>query len=210
MIPHKYVGWFIERSEEVLDVRPTQVGRFAIDYLVPTLDANHDAAMINVIRKDLTRNLSRLQPAMFQDMRESVDAILGSNCNDGSWREVGLYDTMQKIIFRSINRVFFGLPLGHDQGYIRWSGAFAHWVGAGSIVVGQFLPPILKPSFGYPMAIPIYIAQRFSMSYLTPVFRQRLEDMRRMREDPSYVFEEPKDMISWMVAVVLDNPDATV
>ena len=72
------------------------------------------------------------------------------------WREVCLWDTMQKTIFKSTNRVFVGLPLCEDEGYLRSSAAFANWLGAGAIIVGQYMPSVFKPWFGYLAAIPIY------------------------------------------------------
>ena len=210
MVPQEFVSWLIAQPPQVLGMRPVEVGRFALDYLVPAMDTSHDAAMMDIIRKDLTRNLGNLQPDLFHDMRQSIDSVFGLECGNNSWQEVGLFDSMQKVIFRSVNRVFVGMPLGHDQAYIRWSGAFAVWIGAGAIVVGQLTPPFLKPLLGYAMAIPIYVARRVSMSYLIPVFRQRLEDMQRKRKDPAYDFEEPKDMITWMVETVLDNPDTAI
>ncbi len=123
-----------DQPETVLSARLPQVGRFAIDYLAPGLDVNHDLFMIDIARKDLTRNLGRLQPSIYHDIRESIDELMGIDID--CWREVCLWDTMQKTIFKSTNRVFVGLPLCQDEGYLRSSAAFANWLGAGAIIVG--------------------------------------------------------------------------
>ena len=68
------------------------------------------------------------------------------------------------------------------------------------------MPSILKPFFGYLGAIPIYIQRKKSFGYLIPVFKERMGNLRRKRTDPSFVFDEPKDMITWMTNAVLDNP----
>lgn len=203
MVPQEHISWMVEQPESVLSARLPQVGKFAIDYLLPGLDINHDLFLMDVIRKDLTRNLGRLQSDVFNDLRENVDELFGL---DHSWHEICLFETMQKIIFKSTNRIFVGLPLCRDEGYLRSSASFANWLGVGTIVVGQFLPSILKPLFGYLMAIPIYIQKKKSFGYLNPVFKKRMENLQRKRSDPSFIFDEPKDVISWMTRAVLDNP----
>ena len=197
----------VEQPETVLSARLPQVGRFAIEYLAPGLDVNHDLFMMDVVRKDLTRNLGRLQPSIYQDISESIDELMGMDTD--KWREVCLWETMQKTVFKSTNRVFVGLPLCQDEGYLRSSAAFANWLGAGAIVVGQYMPSVLKPFFGYLTAIPIYIQKNKSFGYLLPVFKERMENIRRKRADPNFEFNEPKDMITWMSTAVIDNPTTT-
>ena len=125
------------------------------------------------------------------------------------WREVCLWDTMQKTIFKSTNRVFVGLPLCEDEGYLRSSAAFANWLGAGAIIVGQYMPSVFKPWFGYLAAIPIYIQKTKSFGYLLPMFKERMENIRRKRIDPSFEFGEPNDMITWMATAVIENPSTS-
>ena len=196
-----------DQPETVLSARLPQVGRFAIDYLAPGLDVNHDLFMIDIARKDLTRNLGRLQPSIYHDIRESIDELMGIDTD--CWREVCLWDTMQKTIFKSTNRVFVGLPLCQDEGYLRSSAAFANWLGAGAIIVGQYMPSVFKPWFGYLAAIPIYIQKTKSFGYLLPMFKERMENIRRKRTDPSFEFGEPNDMITWMATAVIDNPSTS-
>lgn len=207
MLPREHLRWMVEQPETVLSARLPQVGRFAIEYLAPGLDVNHDLFMMDVVRKDLTRNLGRLQPSIYQDISESIDELMGMDTD--KWREVCLWETMQKTVFKSTNRVFVGLPLCQDEGYLRSSAAFANWLGAGAIVVGQYMPSVLKPFFGYLTAIPIYIQKNKSFGYLLPVFKERMENIRRKRADPNFEFNEPKDMITWMSTAVIDNPTTT-
>lgn len=207
MVPQEHLSWMTELPESVLSARLPQVGRFAIDYLLPGLDFNHDLFMMDIARKDLTRNLGRLQPSVYKDLRASVDDFMG--LDTVSWREICLWDVMQKTIFKSTNRVFVGMPLCQDEGYLRSSAAFATYIGAGAIVVGQYMPSMFKPFFGYLAAIPIYVQQKRSFGYLVPVFKERLENIKRKRTDPTFKFEEPNDMITWMVTAILDKNPGT-
>ena len=196
-----------DQPETVLSARLPQVGRFAIEYLAPGLDFNHDLFMMDVVRKDLTRNLGRLQPSIYHDIRESIDELMGIETD--CWREVCLWDTMQKTIFKSTSRVFVGLPLCQDGGYIRSSAAFAKWLGAGAIIVGQYMPSVFKPWFGYFTAIHIYMQKTKSFGCLLPIFKESMENIRRKRTDPNFEFGEPNDMITWMATAVIDNPSTS-
>ena len=82
----------IEQPETVLSARLPQVGRFTIEYLAPGLDVNHDLFMMDVVRKDLTRNLGKLQPSIYQDISESIDELMGIDSDN--WRETCLWETM--------------------------------------------------------------------------------------------------------------------
>ena len=202
MIPPEYIKWMIEQPETVLSTRP-QLERFGYTYLVPTVDTHHSQFITTVIRKHLTPNLGVLQPNMFHDIRDKIDSLMGQD--EESWREICLMDVISKTVFKATNRVFLGSPLCEDEGYLRSSASFSNWLGAGAIIVGQLLPPLLKPFFGYCMAIPIYVQQRLSYRYLIPLFEKRIEDMTRKREDPSFKFEEPRDLVSWVVATALED-----
>ena len=197
----------VELPETVLSARLPQVGRFAVNYLAPGIDVDHDLFMMDAVRKDLTRNLGRIQPSIYQDISESIDELWGIDTDN--WHEICLWETMQKMVFRSTNRVLVGLPLCQDEGYLRSSTAFANWLGAGAVVVGQYMPSVLKPFFGYLTAIPIYIEKKKSFGYLAPVFKERMENIRRKRADPNFKFDEPKDLITWMSTAVIDNPTTT-
>ena len=179
------------------------MGRFAINYLVPGLDLNHDAYMMGAIRKDITRNLGKVQPAIFEDICRAIDKDLGLETE--SWNEVCIKVAMENVFFRSISRVLVGSSLCRNENYLHYSIGFATWLGAAVILVGQYTPMILKPIFGYIGAVPIYYRKRKAMSYLKPVIRDRVANLRLKRADPSFDFEGPKDLITWMAQAMLDN-----
>ena len=88
MAPIEHLRWMVDQPETVLCARLRQVGRFAIGYLSPGMNYNHDLFPMDIIRKDLTRNLGRLQPSIYYDIRESIDELIGFETH--GWREVCL------------------------------------------------------------------------------------------------------------------------
>ena len=181
------------------------MGRFAINYLCPGFDFNHDAFMMGVMRKDLTRNLGRMQPAMIEDIRCTIDEALGLDTE--SWNEVCVKKAMDIVFFRSTTRVIFGSSLCRNEEYISYSIGFATWLGTAAILVGQYTPWILKPLFGYLAAVPVYYRKRKALKFLLPVVRDRRANIMRKRADPLFEFEEPKDLITWMTQAMLDNEE---
>ena len=179
------------------------MGRFAIDYLVPGLDFNHDAFMMAAIRKDVTRNLGKVQPAMIEDICRAIDKGLGLETK--SWNEVCIKTAMENVFFRSISRVLVGSSLCSNEEYLHYSIDFATWLGAAVILVGQYTPKILKPIFGSIGAVPLYYRKRRALNFLQPVVRDRVANLKLKRVDPSFDFEEPKDLITWMSQAMLEN-----
>ena len=179
------------------------MGRFALDYLAPGLDFNHDAYMMGAIRKDVTHNLGKVQPAMIEDICRVLDQILGLETE--SWNEVCIKVAMENVFFRSISRVLVGSSLCRNEEYLHYSIGFATWLGVAVILVGQYTPKILKPIFGSIGAVPLYYRKRKALSYLRPIVRDRVANIRRKRADPSFDFEEPKDLITWTSLAMLDD-----
>ena len=205
MLPPEHVKWLIEQPESIVAAHGPLRESVGIPYLIPTMDQSHDSYIMDVVRKDLTRNLGRLQPEIFSDLKESVDRLFG--LDEDKWRDIRLYPALEKILFKSFNRAFIGDPLCTHVTFLRASAAFSNLLGIGAVLVGELLPLCLKPLLGYPLAIPIGIAESLSYSYLVPEIKRRLLDAQRKRTDPSYKWVEPRDMLTWIVIAALEKGD---
>ena len=176
-----------------------------MNYLLPGLDINQDAFLLGSVRKDLTRNLGRLQPAMIEDITYAIDKAMGLDTE--SWKEVCIIKAMESVVMRSTSRVLVGEALSRNEDYVHYSIAFTNWLGAGALVVGQYLPWMLKPFVGYLGALPVYYYRQKALKFLLPVIRDRIANIKRKRADPFFEYEEPKDLITWIVQAALDNPE---
>ena len=191
-------------TTKVLILLNPQSGRFALGYLLPGFDVYHDAFMMDAIRKEVTRNLGRMQPAMMEDIRCTIDHTMGLDTE--SWNEVCIKKSMDKIFFTSISHVLVG-SLYRNEEYIRCSIRFATWWGVAVILVGQYITWMLKPFVGYLAALPVYYSKRKVLNLLVPVVRDRLWNIKRKRADPSFDFEEPGDLLTWITQAMLDDPE---
>ncbi len=181
------------------------MGRFAIDYLCPGLDVNHDAFMMGAVRKELTRNLGRMQPTIIEDIRGHIDDAMGLDTE--SWHEVCVEKAMKAVIFPATSRILVGSGLSTNENYLHYSIAFATWLGGAAILVGQYTPWMIKPLFGYFLALPIFYHRKKALKFLLPVIQDRIDNIKRKRADPSFEFEEPRDLITWMTNAMLDNAE---
>ncbi|KIM19741.1 hypothetical protein M408DRAFT_13338, partial [Serendipita vermifera MAFF 305830] len=67
------------------------------------------------IKKQLTRNLSALFPEVLDEAQEAISSQVRLNANEST--VVTAFPFIQRIVARSVNRVFVGLPLCRDE---RW------------------------------------------------------------------------------------------
>ena len=161
--------------------------------------------MMAAFRKELTRNLGRLQPAMMEDLRCTIDQTMGLDTE--SWNEVCIRKAMDRIFFTSINHVLVGSSLYRNEEYIRSAIRFSTWLGIAVVCVGQYMSWMIKPIVGYLGALPVYWSKRKQMKLLAPVVRDRLANIKRKRADPSFDFEEPMDTLTWITQAMLDDPE---
>lgn len=205
MIPPEQIRWFSELPATIAAAHIPLRETVGMPYLVPTMEPKHDMYIMDVVRKEVTRNLGRLQPDIFGDLKGSVDSLLG--LDHENWRDVPLYDTMQEILFKSSNRVFVGLPLCQNDVFLRSAATFANLLGLGAVIVGELLPLVFKPVFGYLLAFPIYVVQALALRDLVPEIKQRMVNFRRKASDPSFEWQEPKDMLMWIVIAAMKRGD---
>ena len=161
--------------------------------------------MMDALRKEVTRNLGRMQPSMMEDLRCTVDQTLGLDTE--SWNEVCIKKAMDKIFFTSINHIVVGSSLYRNEEYIRCSIRFATWWGVAVILVGQYVTWMTKPIFGLLGALPVYYSKRKALKLLVPVVRDRLSNIKRKRADPSFDYKEPVDLLTWITQAMLDDPE---
>ena len=176
-------------SRAIFDVK------FAIKYLVPPISDAQAKAVAVSLRQDLTRNLGRTQAPVFDAIRSSIDQTWGYD--ETTWNEVSLSQTMQDSIQRAVNCVLVGTPLCHEEKYLDSLARFNAWLGAGSVLVGQYTPWFLAPVFGSIVSIPVSIYRRRSMQYLLPAVEARMRYIQRSEKDKLSI--EPNDLITWII-----------
>lgn len=197
----------VAQPDKVLAARSVQSMRIGVPYIMPYLDMNTDM-FVHDIRKNMPPHLDSVQESVYEDIRAGIDAAFG--VGQQKWKQVCFFKILQDVMTVSISRVFVGPTLCNDKGYQKTMIGFLNHVGFNGVVVGQLVPSILRPVIGYTAAIPAWFLKRRWMGYLVPVVIKRMEDLKRKKMDPTYDYEEPNDVISWMVADVLDEKNPRI
>ena len=195
MLPKQQIQWLTSLPDSVLSSRAVHDVKFALKYLVAPITHAQENAVGVSIRQDLTRNLGRAQAPVFDALRSSIDQNWG--CDETAWTEVSLFQTMQDSVHRAVNCVLVGSPLCREEKYLDSLSSFASWLGAGSVIVGQFTPWFLVPLLGNLVLIPVSIYRKRSLRYLLPTIEDRMRDIQRSEQDMSSI--EHKDLISWVI-----------
>ncbi|TKA66212.1 hypothetical protein B0A49_07508 [Cryomyces minteri] len=197
MLPQSSVKWLLSQPDDVIDLHEGVQDALQFGYVSP-----HDKVLENpfhddIVRRDLKRNLGVMTPAVFDELKTSVDELWGTDTEN--WKEIPVYDTSQRIIARTTNRTFVGLPLCRDAKYLHSATKFANAMLLQVGVTRFLLPALLKPLIGHFFAIPCHFRDWQFSRHLAPMINARLRDVERKERDPSYRYDEPNDLLQWII-----------
>ncbi|KAJ7683435.1 cytochrome P450 [Mycena rosella] len=147
---------------------------------------------IAAVRTSLTRNLGRCFPEVRDEIVCSFDEVL--SLVDEDWKELDVRTNIVRVIARTSNRLFVGLPLCRDKEYLDLVINYTHMVvGRGKMI--RILPDFLKPIFG-PLLSTRKTCRRHALKLLGPIIEERLENERENGRDWP---DRPHDLISWLL-----------
>lgn len=109
IVPVTQIKWLLDQPDDVLSAAAMQRESIQADYSL--LDPNitqHDYQAIT-IKRDLTRSIGDLIPEIEDELNWGADRYWGKDTEN--WHEICVMKTTQRIVTRTANRVFVGLPL---------------------------------------------------------------------------------------------------
>ena len=204
MLPQEHISWLADQSDSVLSVKAIRKKGLALEWLLPTVtDPIHDLMSSYVIRRDLTRNLGKLQPDIFQEMRQGIEVTMGVNSEE--WHEICLFHTMRTIINRVAYRVLYGLPLSQDADFGYAVERYKTWISNGVFVAGQLTPWPISLILASLAAVPIYIHKSSALKAILPEVKRRFESIERKKAGVSFASDDHDDFMTWHIEAVLDS-----
>lgn len=205
MLPIEHIKWVIDQPDDVLNHGKFHEERLGIRYFLPGFDVSSQMATTEALRLHLTRNLGKIQGDLMDELRLSVDETFGVDENE--WKELTLYDALNDVIFQASGRALFGPILTHNKDFMIQLKRLATWFGAGTLIIGQLVPWQLKRVIGFLYALPTAYYRSTCTKYMWPFFLERFNNMKRKREDPSYDYTPPEDLITWMYRAAFEMKD---
>ncbi|KAJ3514884.1 hypothetical protein NLJ89_g2107 [Agrocybe chaxingu] len=162
-----------------------------LDYMIGRpirIDPYHVA----VVRTTLTRNIG----IRFLDILDEIITAFSEviPAGEGEWASIPVLEAAVKIICRSSNRLFVGLPLCRDPDYRRLTEEYASYVFEGAHIINVF-PPLLRPLVGrYLTKVPSTL-QRVK-PHISPIIQERLAKEEQNGADWP---DKPNDYLSWLL-----------
>lgn len=211
IIPKEFARWLVAQPDHILDPRKVFDSKFAIRYLIPHIRKEVDAGMVLAIRRDLTRNLGRTQKASFETIRAHVDQLMGglitnNDNDDNTYTQLNLIEVIDSIIMTVSNQMLVGDELFHNKAFMESLASFGNILGLASLLIGQFVPFYFIPVIGFLAGMVVKAYRRRALKFMVPVAQERIDRIRRKRDDPGREHEEPMDIMQW---AILACPDAS-
>ncbi|EJD50779.1 cytochrome P450 [Auricularia subglabra TFB-10046 SS5] len=147
---------------------------------------------VTIIRTVLSRHLPVIFPEVLEEVAQSFKEYV-PNCDD-DWVKVPAFDTVMKVVARATSRLFVGLPLCRNTGYLDLIIRYTGIVGVSARVLGLF-PSAVKP-FVTRYMTPLPRTFKQAVQYLEPI----VEDHRaKLKEHGSKWEDKPSDLITWIL-----------
>ncbi|KAJ3904615.1 cytochrome P450 [Lentinula edodes] len=157
------------------------------------LPARVDTYQVEVVRTPLTRNLA----ARFDDLRDEIRAAFADEipAKDTEWMKVPMLYTVMKIVSRTSNRYFVGLPLCRDPDYINLNIEYTIDAFNGAKTLQRF-PTVLKPIVRQFLTdVPTCLKR--ATKHIEPLIKERLQ--KEVDFGSSDWPDKPNDLISWLL-----------
>ncbi|KAK7457858.1 hypothetical protein VKT23_010202 [Stygiomarasmius scandens] len=146
---------------------------------------------VNVVKGPLTRNIS----TRFSDIRDEIISAFGDEVPvSDDWIAIPAVETIMKIVCRTSNRLFVGLPLCRDPDWLDLNMQYTIKVFGSASIINIF-PSVLKPIVGTVLS-PKANAMRRARRHVGCVVQERMDKEEKYGKD---WVDKPNDLISWLI-----------
>ncbi|KAJ7593785.1 cytochrome P450 [Mycena floridula] len=145
---------------------------------------------INILRSDLTNNIA----SKWEDIRDEITASYDAGITAGGardWVKFSPEELFGQVVARASSRIFVGLSLCRNPGYISFILNFTMNVMANGMFI-SFFPSFLKPLVARLCTSAPRQAQQ-GLNYLESLIEERLQNVN------NGLAEKPNDLLTWLV-----------
>jgi len=211
------VKWIVDQADSVLSAAQAQRDSLLTDYVLldPAMARNPIQEVI--VRRHLTRSLGSLVEEIEEELAVAVSYYWGKDTDN--WVDVGVCDTMAKVVARASNRIFVGLSLckkyngerdfitlthtGRNDDYLGPAASFAHDVALSGTLL-QLVPALFQPLVAWMFVLPNRYHLYKASKYLVPFVKQRIQDLKDAERDGK-TRNDLNDYTTWHIKEVEQN-----
>ncbi|KAF9237104.1 cytochrome P450 [Melanogaster broomeanus] len=164
-------------------------------------DVHHNRYHVPIIRSQLTRNLGVLYPEINDELVTAFEETLDlkgngiHQCERGTeWKSVPALHAVQKVICRTSNRIFVGLPLCRNPDWVALNIQFTLDVAKGGIIIGLFPKFMASVVARFMTSVPG--STRRGVKHLGPIIEERKKCLEKY--GPAWA-DKPNDLLSWLM-----------
>lgn len=117
VLPLKEHQWLIDQPDSVLSMHASTTEDLQLNHTImdPKLVVDNPVHH-HLISTTLTRETGNLIPDLYDELRDSLNELWGSDAS--RYKETVVWEVMQRVIGRVTNRVFVGIPMCRDEGLL--------------------------------------------------------------------------------------------
>ncbi|QBZ65564.1 hypothetical protein PoMZ_12526 [Pyricularia oryzae] len=199
VLPKEWTGFINSQPDNVLSLYDQASEFFQLDHTFLDSKLHHPPVHVDLIARDLTKQIGNLVTEMEEETRLALDHEWGK---PDDWTDVGVYDTVQTMLGMVSARVAYGRDLCREPRLFQLSMQFVHralMCGVALHLTYGILRPMLAPLATIPVNITIHKFRRL----VAPEIRRRLADWDGRRADLEKQQEastdQPNDYLQWAI-----------
>ncbi|CAK7235002.1 hypothetical protein SBRCBS47491_009142 [Sporothrix bragantina] len=190
IIPNRYLDELRERPDDEVDVLTAFMKVMENDY-IHLFPCHHNTRIANsVVKKELTRSLTKINPALSRAVADTVAADMPS-CDD--WTPVNINEVLLRMVAIISGHVFVGPELCRRPEYLDAAVNFTTDITVAVPIVKRWTK-IIRPLAKYfePQLAKVQAHRERMRDFLTPVIAER-KAMKARGETM------PEDTLQWML-----------
>ncbi|KAH8817505.1 cytochrome P450 [Xylogone sp. PMI_703] len=197
MVPKRLLNEYVSQPDNDISLK-----RYTLQSLVPdytTLGAHIVIHSVyrSVVHKELYQKLPDKMGIVNEEVTAALDDVIASKVAVDGEARINMWDTANRILSRSANRIISGDPLCRNQEYDDVTAQYAATFFA-SALYARFIPPFLRPLLLPLMCRPLIRCIKTAAKHATPVIQERMVIIDAAEEKGTEP-ELPNDMLSAII-----------
>ncbi|KAM0808340.1 putative Cytochrome P450 [Seiridium cardinale] len=199
VLPVHEFQWLIDQPDSVLSMHASTTADLQLKHtIVDPQWVIENPVHHHLISTTLTRETGNLIPSLHDELRHSLDELWGKDTLE--YKEIVVWEVMQRVIGQVTNRVFVGLPMCRDVELLKTGISCAQDIPLTATLL-RFVWEPLRPLVGLVITLPSRIHTNRFYRILKPEIERRLKTYDAQHVDPEAKAssQEPNDFLQWSI-----------
>lgn len=205
ILPASETQFVTEQPDSVLNLRAVIIKGLLYRYTVGDQFIVSNAAHQHIITTTLTNQIGNMLPALNEETAFCFEQIWGTDTE--TFREVGVWDTLGRVVGGVTNRAFVGLPYSRNPALLSSGLNFARCLPLSArflSFVWEPLRPLASPLFTLPNR---FFERRFTNILLPEIDRRLRHRLDHISNDQEKYVGPKNDFLQWSIEQAIGSGD---